>query len=278
MHMSQNEQLETSTYLALGAYLRNRELLALMASIMPVEFAHFSVLQTSMAKLAGANTTTTGTGTTGTGTTGTGTTGTDTTGTGTTGGTTGGTSTGGTTGGTTSTIGSGPNANFLGTINLRDQANTIPLPILPAPAPVYLNAPVVSVVRPRSLAKAGAVATVNQLVATNQFAGQPQTFTAMMMQMAMAADGAATLAVLGPNGITTSQPELALTTLGSVGSGALTYGVRSLNGSATVINGNTSSPRVQFAGGPGTYVFELTVTDASGNTARDVATIFYQGR
>jgi hypothetical protein len=101
-----------------------------------------------------------------------------------------------------------------------------------------------------------------------------------MMQLAMAADAVGVVAMLGPNGLTTTQPQLTLSTVGSMSAsgGPLTYSVRSINGSASIVNGNTANPQVQFAGGPGTYVFELTVTDANGNSSKDVATIFYQGR
>jgi len=261
--MSQNEQTESSAYLALGAFIRNRELLGLMASILPVEMMHYTAFQTSMSMLSGANALTgagTGAGTgTGTGAGGTGTAGSN---------------------GSTSTIGTGPNAQFLGTLDLRAQANSIPLPILPAPAPVYSGMPNVSVIRPRHLTNAGAVATVNKLIAANYFQDQPATFLAMLRQMAAAADGATLVAQLSPSGITTSSPELTLSTAGSMGmnGSGLTYSLRSINGSATIINGNTPTPRVQFAGGPGPYTFELSVMDASGNTARDIVTIFYQGR
>ena len=86
--------------------------------------------------------------------------------------------------------------------------------------------------------------------------------------------------MLGPNGVTTTQPQLTLSTVGSMSAagGPLTYSLKSLNGSASIVNGTTANPQVQFAGGPGTYVFELTVTDANGNSSTDVATVFYKGR
>jgi len=113
----------------------------------------------------------------------------------------------------------------------------------------------------------------------NLFAGQPPAFFDAMMQLARAADAAGTVAVLGPNNLQTNVSEVALSTFGSMsGNGPLTYSLRPVQGSAAVIGGETSTPRVQFQGGYGYYTFELTVTDAAGNTSRDVTTVLYTGR
>jgi hypothetical protein len=41
-------------------------------------------------------------------------------------------------------------------------------------------------------------------------------------------------------------------------------------------NTNPSTPAFQLVGGPGTYKFNLTVTDSAGNTATDTATVTKQ--
>jgi hypothetical protein len=212
MHMSMNEQLESSTYIALGSLIRNREMLRLMASILPVEMMHYTAFQTSLARSQGSAGMGTGTGGTGTGT-GTGGTG---TGTG-----TGGTGTGT---GTGTDPGTGGGMSSLMIPNIAGQGTPIPLPVLPAPAPFYAGLPPVSVVRPSTIPRAGAVATAQKLAASNIFAGQPPAFLDMMMQMARAADAAGTVAVLGPQGMQTNEREIALSTMGSmsgIGGGAI---------------------------------------------------------
>lgn len=231
MHMAGNEQMEGSTYTALGGLLQNRELLRLMASIMPVEMMHYTVFATSLAKTQGGP------------------------------------------------VGMGTGSAAINLPDFRAQAAQIPLPILPAPAPVYDGLPLVSVIRPTTLPRAGAVATVQKLTAMNLFAGQPPAFFTAMMQLAQAADAAGTVAAIGPRNVQTNVNEVALSTVGSTsGNGALTYSLRPVQGSAAVIGGDTPTPRVQFQGGYGYYTFELTVTDAAGNTARDLTTVFYTGQ
>jgi hypothetical protein len=241
LHMSLNEQTESSTYLALGAFIRNRELLGLMSSILPVEMMHYTAFQTSVARLTAPATSMPGTG---------------------------------------SGSGDGNAGMMLNMLNIGGQANMIPLPVLPAPAPVYANQPPVSVVRPRRIPNAGAVATAQKLVAANYFAGQPAAFNEMMMAMARAADSASAVAELTPRTLSTVQPEITLSAANSYsGTGTpLTYDLRVLSGVASVSNGDTASPRVQFNGGPGPYVFQLTVTDTMGNTSSDVVTVMYNGR
>jgi hypothetical protein len=163
--------------------------------------------------------------------------------------------------------------------NIAGQGTPIPLPVLPAPAPFYAGLPPVSVVRPSTIPRAGAVATAQKLAASNIFAGQPPAFLDMMMQMARAADAAGTVAVLGPQGLQTNQREIALSTMGSMsGIGGARYSLRPLLGSAGIIGGDTPTPRVQFQGGYGFYTFELTVTDASGNTSTSTTTVLYTGQ
>jgi hypothetical protein len=48
----------------------------------------------------------------------------------------------------------------------------------------------ISIVRPRMIAVAGAAATVNKVIATNVFSGQPQSFVDMLLSLAQAADAA----------------------------------------------------------------------------------------
>lgn len=91
--------------------------------------------------------------------------------------------------------------------------------------------------------------------------------------------GTGTKAVLLPKNLTTAMRQVALDATQSTAAdgGALTYQLRSVTGNAAVIQGTTARPSVQFAGGFGDYVFELTVTDASGMTAKDQITVRYVG-
>jgi hypothetical protein len=58
----------------------------------------------------------------------------------------------------------------------------------------------------------------------------------------------------------------------------LTYNWRVVSGAANLINATSATPRVQFSGNFGSYVFELTVTDTEGATATDTITISFTGR
>ena len=66
---SMTEQMETSTYTFLGSKISSPYVSGILGSIQPVEFAHYTVFQTALAKLAGftagftSGTTGTGTGT-----------------------------------------------------------------------------------------------------------------------------------------------------------------------------------------------------------------------
>jgi hypothetical protein len=42
---------------------------------------------------------------------------------------------------------------------------------------------------------------------------------------------------------------------------------------ASISNADTATPIVQFPTGPTAYVFEVTVTDAAGRTAKDTVTV-----
>jgi hypothetical protein len=92
---------------------------------------------------------------------------------------------------------------------------------------------------------------------------------------------AATKAILLPKGQTlyTNTPlALDASTSTSADGKPLTYMVRQLSGpSAALANANTATPTVQFTGF-GIYEFELTVTDSTGNTAKDTTSIDFQGR
>lgn len=79
--------------------------------------------------------------------------------------------------------------------------------------------------------------------------------------------------------LTTSQPEITLDgSKSSATSGTLKYSWRVLQGAANLIEPTTAKPRVQFASNFGTYVFELTVTDAAGKSATDTVSVNYSGR
>ncbi len=61
-------------------------------------------------------------------------------------------------------------------------------------------------------------------------------------------------------------------------SDTLTYSWKSVAKSAVIVNAKTAKPKVQFTEGFGAYVFELTVTDAHGESSKAKVTVFYYGR
>jgi hypothetical protein len=58
----------------------------------------------------------------------------------------------------------------------------------------------------------------------------------------------------------------------------VTYRWRSVSGAGNVLDPNSAQTRVQLAGNAGDYVFELTITDSSGNTSSDQVRVTYTGR
>ena len=88
---------------------------------------------------------------------------------------------------------------------------------------------------------------------------------------------AAPTAVAGPKELTTFQNQIQLdaTKSASPTGGALKYQWSMAPGSqvASISNADTPNPIVQFPTGPTAYVFELTVTDEAGRTAKDTVTV-----
>jgi hypothetical protein len=89
-------------------------------------------------------------------------------------------------------------------------------------------------------------------------------------------------AVANPKNATVTQVQFQLDGTGSTSADgkALTYAWTLTPGSpVAAINGaNTATPTVQFGSGLNTYSFLLTITDSTGKTATDTATISYVGR
>jgi hypothetical protein len=46
---------------------------------------------------------------------------------------------------------------------------------------------------------------------------------------------------------------------------------------AAILHGTTATPEVQFASGRNLYTFQLTVTDSTGTSVSDMATVNFQG-
>ena len=92
---------------------------------------------------------------------------------------------------------------------------------------------------------------------------------------------ATTTAVAGPKGATATSNQFQLdgTKSTSFDGKPLTYqwALITPGPTASISNGNTATPLVQFNSGAGTYSFVLTVTDSSGKTASDTLTISYVG-
>jgi len=95
------------------------------------------------------------------------------------------------------------------------------------------------------------------------------------------APGAVTTAVAGPKNVTVVQRQFQLDgSLSKSGDGSsLTYVWSQPQGSlpASITGGTTPTPNVQFGQGRGTYMFQLTVTDASGKSAMDTVSVNYIG-
>jgi hypothetical protein len=92
----------------------------------------------------------------------------------------------------------------------------------------------------------------------------------------------ATTAVAQPKNSTTGAREIQLDGTGSVSYDGkpLQYGWQVVRGygSASIQHATSAKPDVQFASGPRLYAFQLTVTDSSGATASDTATVNYVGQ
>ena len=92
---------------------------------------------------------------------------------------------------------------------------------------------------------------------------------------------ATTTAVAGPKGATATSNQFQLdgTKSTSFDGKPLTYqwALITPGPTASISNGNTATPLVQFNSGAGTYSFVLTVTDSAGKTASDTVPITYIG-
>ena len=92
---------------------------------------------------------------------------------------------------------------------------------------------------------------------------------------------AKTTAVAGPKNATVVSREIQLDGSKSISSDGkpLTYSWTILRGSpsAAIIGGNSAIPFVQFSQGRGVYNFVLTVTDSTGTSSTDVATVTFAG-
>jgi hypothetical protein len=96
--------------------------------------------------------------------------------------------------------------------------------------------------------------------------------------------GPALTAVIAPD--STDSPQLkpqASTSLGteeasmspSAEASALSYSWQVLGGEATISDGDTATPTVEFTSGPGTYVVRVTVTDSDGRASVGETTVRY---
>lgn len=86
----------------------------------------------------------------------------------------------------------------------------------------------------------------------------------------------------GPHNLTTISRNLQLdaATVTSATGKIVSYAWTLLpgGGSASIANGNSATPMVQFSSGYGTYLFQLKVTDDKGNSTIDTLNVLYQGR
>ncbi|MEJ7605500.1 MAG: ferritin-like domain-containing protein [Bryobacteraceae bacterium] len=91
--------------------------------------------------------------------------------------------------------------------------------------------------------------------------------------------GMATTAILLPKNLQTVNPRGTLVASQSLSAHGqpLKYELRVISGSASVSQGSTGMPSVQFTS-PGDYIFELVVTDSAGVVSTDRTTIKYAGR
>jgi hypothetical protein len=89
-----------------------------------------------------------------------------------------------------------------------------------------------------------------------------------------------TTAVAGPKDYVTTQVDFRLDGTQSTSADAkpLTYKWTSLDSRSAMAMTDTATPVVQFAAGPGPYLFQLVVTDSLGKTSTDQVRITYLGR
>ena len=88
-------------------------------------------------------------------------------------------------------------------------------------------------------------------------------------------------AVLNPKNLVTASPQIQLdATASTSGTDAAlaSYMVRAVQGTVAITGANTATPTVFFQGGMGDYIFELTVTNAAGQTMTDRTTVRYMGQ
>jgi hypothetical protein len=92
--------------------------------------------------------------------------------------------------------------------------------------------------------------------------------------------GAPTVVVTAGNNATTVLPEIQLDASGSSDPEGLplTFEWRTIGKSAAIIGQNTAKPSVQFGEGFGEYIFEVTVTSASGLSSTGQVRVQYVGR
>ena len=88
-------------------------------------------------------------------------------------------------------------------------------------------------------------------------------------------------AVLNPKNLVTATPQIRLDATASTSGtdqALASYMVRAVQGTVAITGANTAMPTVFFQGGMGDYIFELTVTNAAGETATDRTTVRYMGQ
>jgi phospholipase C len=119
--------------------------------------------------------------------------------------------------------------------------------------------------------------TLNNMFNFNNPVARPLVLDPNTGTVATGAQG--TRAVANPKGAVTSWIEAELDgTQSSSAAGPLTYSwtVAAFSKTATITGANTATPFVILTSGPGTYSFNLTVTDAAGNQSTDTATLILQ--
>jgi len=85
-----------------------------------------------------------------------------------------------------------------------------------------------------------------------------------------------TAAVVAPAATQSPQIDVQAVTSLSGRQPPLSYSWQVLEGQATILNGDTAAPTVQFTSGPGTYVIRVTVTDSEGVSATGEMPVVYR--